>query len=109
MSFVRFSPWKSRSALRPPPPPLPFPDDGGRAAILRHETLHAGPGLDQRAVDREVLARQQRAHLRQVQHAGMNLAAISPSSSRSRFLQNTVASHTGSSADSPTNQRNNRL
>src|SRR5271169_5087144 len=25
------------------------------AAILRHETLHAGPGLDQRAVDREVL------------------------------------------------------
>jgi len=38
-----------------------------------------------------------------------NLAAISPSSSRSRFLQNTVASHTGSSAESPTNQRNNRL
>ena len=30
MAFARFSPWKSRAALRPPPPPLPFPDDGGR-------------------------------------------------------------------------------
>nr|WP_249798520.1 AAA family ATPase [Bradyrhizobium zhengyangense] len=29
--------------------------------------------------------------------------------SRSRFLQNTVASHTESSADKPTNQRNSRL
>src|SRR6201987_1104863 len=38
-----------------------------------------------------------------------NLAAMSPSSRRSRFLQNTVASHTGSSIDRPTNQRNNRL
>src|SRR5947207_7313119 len=37
------------------------------ATILRDETLHAGPGLDQRAVDREVLARQQLADLRQVQ------------------------------------------
>ncbi len=32
-------------------------------------------------------------HVRQVQHSDKNLAAISPSSSRSRFLQNTVASH----------------
>ena len=39
----------------------------------------------------------------------INLAAISPSSSRSRFLQKTVASHTGSSVASPTNQRNSRL
>jgi hypothetical protein len=32
----------------------------------------------------------------------MNLREISRSSSRSRFLQNTVASHSGLSADSPT-------
>src|SRR5690349_14227195 len=32
--------------------------------------------------------------------------AISPSSNRSRFLVNTVASHTGASIDRPTNQRN---
>jgi hypothetical protein len=43
------------------------------AAILRHKTLHAGPGLDQRAVDREVLAGEQHVHLRQVQHAGEEL------------------------------------
>jgi hypothetical protein len=34
---------------------------------------------------------------------------LAPSSSRSRFLQNTVASHTGSSAERPTNHRNSRL
>jgi hypothetical protein len=39
----------------------------------------------------------------------MNLNAISPPRSRSLFLQNTVASHTGSSGPRPTNQRNNRL
>src|SRR5205823_9131768 len=38
-----------------------------------------------------------------------NLAATSPPKRRSRFLQKTVASHTGSSAERPTNQRNRRL
>jgi hypothetical protein len=35
--------------------------------------------------------------------------AISPSSSRSRFLVNTVTSQTGASMDRPTNQRNGML
>ena len=35
--------------------------------------------------------------------------AISPSSSRSRFLVNTVTSHTGASIAKPTNQRNSML
>src|SRR3954468_17118043 len=35
--------------------------------------------------------------------------AISPSSSRSRFLVNTVTSQTGASMDRPTNQRNSIL
>ena len=42
--------------------------------VLALEAFVAGPGLDQRAVDREVLARQQRAHLWQVQHRGHELA-----------------------------------
>jgi hypothetical protein len=44
-----------------------------------------------------------------VSTAAMNSAAILPDSSLSRFLLNTVGSHTGSSTDSPTNQRNSRL
>src|SRR3984893_18400218 len=44
------------------------------AAVLRHETLHAGPSLNQCAVDREVLARQQLADLRQVEDSGHELA-----------------------------------
>ena len=36
------------------------------AALLRHEALHAGPRLNQRAVDREMLAGEQGADLRQV-------------------------------------------
>ena len=43
------------------------------AVRLRHKTLHAGPGLDQRAVNREVLARQKCVDLRQVQHTGKEL------------------------------------
>src|SRR6266849_1033448 len=38
-----------------------------------------------------------------------NFCEISPASSRSRFLVNTVTSHTASSISSPTNQRNSRL
>ena len=57
MSFLRFSPWKSRSALRPPPP-LAL-SRRWIAAVLRHKALHAGPGLDQRAIDRKVVAGEQ--------------------------------------------------
>src|ERR1700752_1656437 len=78
------------------------------ATVLRYKALHAGPRFDQCPIDREMLAGEQFSHLRQMALA-KNLAAISPSSSRSRFLQNTVASQTGSSGESPTNQRNSRL
>lgn len=46
---------------------------GRFAAVLRHKALHAGPGLDQRAVNREMVAGQKLAKLRQVQHAGKEL------------------------------------
>ena len=41
--------------------------------------------------------------------AARNLAATSPSSSRSRLVVNAVGCQTGSSIPSPTNQRNKRL
>src|SRR6516165_1588593 len=41
--------------------------------ILGNKALHARPSLDQRTVDREVLAREQAADLRQVQDAGHEL------------------------------------
>src|SRR5688500_2984187 len=44
------------------------------AAVIGHEALHAGPGLDQRAVDREAVARQQLANLRLVEDAAHELA-----------------------------------
>jgi hypothetical protein len=39
----------------------------------------------------------------------MNLAAISPSTKRSRFLVNTVTFQIGASIPSPTNQRNSKF
>jgi hypothetical protein len=41
--------------------------------------------------------------------AAMSFAATSPSSSRSRFLVNTVTSQIGASIARPTNHRNSRL
>ena len=38
-----------------------------------------------------------------------NFSAMSPSKSRSRFLVNTVGTHTASSMFRPTNHRNSRL
>ena len=43
------------------------------AAVLGPEALHGGPSLDQRAVDREVLVRQQRLDLRLVEHGTQEL------------------------------------
>ena len=80
------------------------------AALFRTKALPVlGPGLDQRAIHREVLAGKQLAYLRKVQHLGEELGRDIAREQPIRFLQNTVASHTGSSADSPTNQRNSRL
>ena len=68
VSFERFWPWKSASALRPPPwaGGSPEPSFGLTA-------LHRGPGLDQRAVDREVIARQKPLHLGLRQHRRQEL------------------------------------
>ena len=41
--------------------------------VLRHKALHAGPRLDERAIHREVLARQELAHLRQIENPGHEL------------------------------------
>jgi hypothetical protein len=43
-------------------------------AVLRLDALHRGPGLDQRAIDREVIARQKPFHLGLRQHRGQELS-----------------------------------
>ena len=57
----------------------------GRIArtVLRPETLHRGPGRNLRAVDREVLVRQQPAQLVMIHELGEELRATSASSNRS--------------------------
>ena len=78
-------------------------------AIFALETLVPGPCFNQRAVNREVLVGEQAPLAGLRQHAAKKASATSPLSRRSRFLVNTVTSHTGSSILSPTNQRNRKL
>jgi hypothetical protein len=77
--------------------------------ILALKTLFAGPRFDQRAVYAEMLIRSRSLARACSSTCAKNFAAISPSSSRSRFLLNTVATQAGSSMFNPTNQRNSRL
>src|SRR6516165_5288312 len=46
-------------------------------AILGLDALHRGPGLDQRTIDREVIARQKLLHLGLRHHRPRNFAAMS--------------------------------
>lgn len=78
-------------------------------AIFRLEALHARQGIDQRAIHREMVGRQQRPNLCRLQHGGHEFGSDSPAISRSRFLVNTVTSQIAASIDGPTNQRNIRL
>ena len=81
-----------------------------RAFILAPETLEARPRFQQRPVDREVLVREQAGRRAPAPTtASKNAAAMSPSSSRSRFLLKVVGDQIGSSIPSPTNQRNSTL
>ena len=79
------------------------------AAVLGTKALLRSPGLDQRSIDRKMFVRQQRLDLRMVQNAVMNFVNTSPFCSRSRFFVKVVGSQTGSSGESPTNQRYKRL
>jgi len=80
--------------------------------VLGHKTLHAGPGLDQRAVDRKMLARKQLAHLRQVQddrhELGRDIAVEQPVAvlaEHGRIPHWVIRRE----ADEPAKQRNSRL
>src|SRR3984957_14583659 len=112
VSLPRFWPRQSQSALRPP--------TGGEAG---GSSLSAGGGapvlgwndfwLAQAWISvpsTEKCSSEISALIRGwLMIATRNCRATSPSSSRSRFLLNVLASHTGASIDSPTNQRNSRL
>src|SRR6202023_4444712 len=55
--------------------PLTIPSGSRRlaTAVLGAKALHAGPGLNQRSIDREVVVRQQRFDRGLVQHRGHEL------------------------------------
>src|SRR6266403_5090130 len=102
VSLLRFSPWKSRAPLRPGAGGSPLPSFGRKLFMLAHASISV-PSTEKWSSDSNVLTRSW------LSTAAMNCAAMSPAISRSRFLVNTVTSHTAASCDSPTNQRNNRL
>src|ERR1700730_5105449 len=77
-------------------------------AVLWLDALHRGPGFDQRAIDREVIARQKLIHLGLRSTAARNLAAMSPSSTRSRFFETPEWPQAASSTPIPANKRNSR-
>jgi hypothetical protein len=84
----------------------------GHGSPLRHcarrlglDALHRTPDLDQRAIDRGVIARQKFLHPGCASSLAKNLAAMSRSSCRSRFFENTEWSQAASSTPIPTNQR----
>jgi hypothetical protein len=99
----RFRPLKSTSTLRPDPEggSSPEPSLGLKLFIEAQASINA-PSTEKCSLDISFVTR---GCARTV---ARNLAAIAPSSRRSRFFENTVASHTGSSIARPTNQRNNR-
>ena len=76
---------------------------GRRDAGLRPEALHRGPGLDQRAVDREMVSDRSGATSRCDSIAAMLFHEMSVARSRSRFLAITVGTRTGSSFPRPKN------
>ena len=90
VSLRRFSPWKLRSALRLPP-------RAAAPAVLRYEALHAAQASISVPSTEKCSLESSLRTCGRFSMATKNLLAISPSSSRSRFLQNTVASHTASS------------
>ena len=77
-------------------------------AVLLAEALLRRPGLNQRAVHREVLIAHEPLGL--PVHLGEELVApLLLVISRCRFFENTAWLHTASSMPRPTNQRNSRL
>ena len=104
VALWRRSPWKSRSALRPPPAGGSAPGSALGLKLLRPANASISvPSTVKCSSDNNALT------CGWLSTAWKNLAAIAPSSSRSRFLVNTVTSHTGSSIARPVNQRNGRL
>src|SRR5512133_801621 len=102
VSLERFSPLKSRSPLRPGAGSSPEPSFGRKLFRLAHAWISV-PST-------EKCSQESRPSTRASSRtAPKNLLAISPPNSRSRFLVNTVTSHTGSSMPRPTNQRNKQI
>ena len=83
VALERVSPRKSVSTLR-----RPTGGDGSSGILVdRLEALHRGPGLNQRAIDAEVLGGQKPLHPRLRQDGRQEPGGDSAFSSRSRFFE----------------------
>lgn len=78
-------------------------------ATLAHKALVTGPGLNQQAVDAEVLAPEPTLMIGGLDIQFDNSMIASCCIRRSRFFVNTVGVHTLSSIDKPMNHRNSKL
>ena len=103
VAFERFSPLKLAGVLRPPPLGSSLSGGGfGLKLFLEAQASVSVPSTEKCSLDNSRLTRGCDST------AARNLAAISPSKSRSRFFEKLEWSHTGSSIPMPTNQRNSR-
>jgi hypothetical protein len=102
VSLLRFSPWKSRSPLRPGAGGSPLPSFGRKLFIDAHASINVPSTEKCSAESSGFTCGSARIAVRKPR-------AMSPSSRRSRFLVNTVTSQTGASIARPTNQRNSML
>jgi hypothetical protein len=96
VAFERFWPRKSQGALRPPPPSLSGGSFGLKLFIEAQAWISV-PSTEKCSLDNSRLTPGCDST------AVRNLAAISPSSSGSRFFEKLEWSHTGSSMPIPTN------
>lgn len=76
--------------------------------VLRPDAVHRCPRHNQRAVHREVIARQKRLDPGLGQHRRQKLRRNVAFQQRSRFFENVEWFHAASSTPMPTNQRNRR-
>jgi hypothetical protein len=102
VSLLRFSPWKSRSPFRPGPGGAPEPSFGRKLFIEAQASISV-PSTEKCSDESSGFTSGSAST------AAKNFPTTSPRSSRSRFLVNTVTSHTGASIPRPTNQRNSML
>jgi hypothetical protein len=101
VAFERFSPLKAFSPFLPEPGGVSPPSLRRKLFWLAQAWISV-PSTEKCSLDKS------RFTSGRASSSARKRCATSPASSRSRFFEKLLASHTGSSTPSPTNQRNKR-